>query len=65
MDWSDVMFLTKWHSANVIMEEGKCGNASCEALLDLWEYGFTVGDSGMGVYRRESRVSQSIQNKDV
>jgi len=46
MDWSDVVFLIKWHGVNgVRIEGGKCGNANYQALLDLREYGFMVEDS--------------------
>ena len=46
MDWSDVVFLIKWHGVNgVRIKEGRCGNANYQALMDLREYGFTVEDS--------------------
>ena len=45
MDWSDVVFLVKWHGEQRLkLEAGKCPNANYQALFDLREYGFTDED---------------------
>ena len=46
MDWSDMVFLVKWHGEHgVNLEVGKCPNANYQALLELRQYGFKVEDS--------------------